>query len=54
MLTPYILAYIGLKGWVALRLDIGEVDWDEVVELVQDSYRRIAPKGLAALVKMGE
>ena len=48
----YLPAYIGPKGWVALRLDIGDIDWEEVTELVSDSYRRIAPKRLAALVKI--
>jgi len=48
----YIPAYIGPKGWVGLRLDAGEVDWKEVEELVQDSYRRIAPKRLAARVHL--
>ena len=43
----YIPAYIGPRGWVALRLDTGEVDWDEVADLVADSYRMIAPKRLA-------
>ena len=46
----YIPAYIGSKGWVALRLDRGEIDWDEVSELVIGSYRLVAPKGLAARV----
>jgi hypothetical protein len=47
----YIPSYIGPKGWVALRLDVGSVDWAEVTELVTDSYRRIAPKKLAGRVK---
>src|SRR3954453_14524569 len=38
----YIPAYVGPRGWVALRLDIGKVDWDEVKELVSESYRRTA------------
>ena len=42
-------AYIGSKGWIALRLDRGDIDWDEVTELVTGSYRLIAPKRLAAL-----
>jgi hypothetical protein len=46
----YMPAYIAHRGWVGLRLDVGEVDWEEVGELVADSYRRIAPKKLAALV----
>jgi hypothetical protein len=48
----FVPPYIGPKGWVALRLDVGDVDWDEVAELVAGSYRQIAPKRLAALVKM--
>jgi phosphoribosylglycinamide formyltransferase-1 len=47
----YLPAYIASKGWVALRLDRGKVDWEEVAELVGGSYRLIAPKRLAALVK---
>jgi len=43
----YLPAYIASKGWVALRLDVGKVDWDEVNELLVGSYTLIAPKGLA-------
>lgn len=43
----YMPAYVGPRGWVALRLDRGEVDWDEVRELVIGSYRLVAPKTLA-------
>lgn len=39
-------AYIASRGWVALRLDCGKVDWDEAAELVTGSYRLIAPKSL--------
>jgi hypothetical protein len=48
----YLPAYIGPRGWVALRLDRGEIDWDEVSELLRDSYRRNAPKTLAAKVQV--
>ena len=48
----YLPSYIGPRGWVALRLDVGEIDWDEVGELVAVSYRLVAPKRLAALVKL--
>jgi predicted DNA-binding protein (MmcQ/YjbR family) len=44
----YLPAYIGPRGWVALRLDVGKVDWDEVSELVQTSYRLTAPRRLVA------
>ena len=42
----YMPAYIGPRGWVALRLDRGKIDWDEVRELVTGSYRMVAPKRL--------
>ena len=34
----YLPAYIGPRGWVALRLDSGEIDWEEVAELLKGSY----------------
>ncbi len=37
----YLPAYIGSRGWVALRLDVGKVDWDEVREFVSESYRLV-------------
>jgi phosphoribosylglycinamide formyltransferase-1 len=47
----YLPAYIGSRGWVALRLDVGEIDWDEVAELAAGSYWLVAPKRLGALIK---
>ncbi len=34
--------YVGHRGWVGVRLD-GDVEWDEVGELLEDAYRLIAP-----------
>jgi hypothetical protein len=47
----YMPAYVGSKGWVGLRLDVGKIDWREVEELVKCSYQMIAGKTLAALVE---
>lgn len=47
----YLPAYIGPRGWVALRLDQGKVDWDEVSELMLGSYLLCAPKALARSVR---
>jgi predicted DNA-binding protein (MmcQ/YjbR family) len=41
-------SYTGGRGWLTLRLDRGQVDWDEIAELVTGSYRLVAPKRLAA------
>jgi predicted DNA-binding protein (MmcQ/YjbR family) len=46
----FVPAYVGNKGWVGARLDIDQ-DWDEIAELIEDSYRLIAPKRLAALIE---
>ena len=39
-------AYLGPHGWVGLDLD--DPDWDEVADLVEDSYRMTAPARLVA------
>jgi predicted DNA-binding protein (MmcQ/YjbR family) len=46
----YMPAYVGPRGWVGLRLDIGRVNWSEVEELAKGSYQLIAGKTLGALV----
>ena len=46
----YMPSYVGPRGWVALRLDVRDVDWDEVRELLTDAYLLTAPKRLAALL----
>ena len=47
----YLPAYVASRGWVALRLDVGKIDWDEVRELLLGSYTLLAPKRLADRVK---
>ena len=39
--------YVGPSGWVGIWLD-GKVDWEEVADLVRDSYFLVAPKRLVA------
>ena len=41
--------YVGPRGWVGVQLT-GEVDWEELADLIADSYRLIAPKRLAAAI----
>jgi predicted DNA-binding protein (MmcQ/YjbR family) len=47
----FVPAYLGPRGWIGVRLDVEGVDWDEVTELVVESYRLIAPKRLAAALR---
>ena len=43
----YLPAYIGPRGWVGLRLDVGKPDWEEVRELALGSYALTAPRSLS-------
>jgi predicted DNA-binding protein (MmcQ/YjbR family) len=45
----YLPQYIGRRGWFGIRLDQGEIDWDEVRTLAAVSYKLAAPKGLRAV-----
>jgi predicted DNA-binding protein (MmcQ/YjbR family) len=40
-------AYVGVRGWIGVEID-GATDWDEIEEIVETAYRKIAPKKLSA------
>ena len=42
--------YRGLKGWFSIHLN-ADTDWDEVEDLIDTSYRLIAPKRLSILLR---
>lgn len=44
----FVPPYVGGRGWLGVRLDVPDVDWAEVAELVEDAYRAVAPKRLVA------
>lgn len=39
--------YVGTKGWIGIEVDEA-TNWDEIAELVEDSYREVAPQTLVA------
>ncbi len=43
-------AYMGPSGWLGLDFTVAKVDWDEVRELVDASFRLIATKRLVKLL----
>lgn len=49
----FVPGYVGHKGWIGLYLDGGSMDWDELSDLIEESYRLIAPKRLAAQLGAG-
>lgn len=40
----YVPPYFGAGGWLALDFAAATVDWDEVAELMECSYRQVALK----------
>ena len=45
----FVPPYVGPSGWLGIRLDTG-LPWEVVTELVQEGYRKIAPKRLCELL----
>ena len=43
----YVPGYIGPYGWVGVRLD-EDTDWQEITELIEESFRTTAGKRLVA------
>ncbi len=41
--------YFG-EGWIGIRLDLGDTDWDAVADWLARSWRSVAPKKLTALI----
>ena len=45
----YRPAYFG-DGWIGIRLDLGDTDWDSIAGWLRRSWRSVAPKRLTALM----
>lgn len=45
-------AYVGHLGWVGYRLE--DADWDEVAAIVEESFRKVAPKTLVKAYDAGD
>ncbi|MFM5950848.1 MAG: phosphoribosylglycinamide formyltransferase [Novosphingobium sp.] len=49
----YRPAYFG-DGWIGVRLDLGDTDWDVVAEWLARSWRSVAPKKLTGLMDVAD
>jgi formyltetrahydrofolate-dependent phosphoribosylglycinamide formyltransferase len=49
----YRPAYFG-DGWVGIRLDLGDTDWDAIGDWLRKSWLAVAPKKLAGLMGIAE
>jgi hypothetical protein len=48
--TFFVPDYLGTRGWLGVRLDLADVDWDAVKDSLRRAYQELAPKKLAVLV----
>ena len=44
----FVPPYLGPRGWVGVRVDLGRVNWGEIAYLLGMAYRLSAPRALAA------
>jgi hypothetical protein len=49
----YRPAYFG-DGWIAIRLDTGDTDWEAIGGWLQRSWRSVAPKRLTELLDVAD
>lgn len=46
--------FYGKSGWIAIRLDTGQTDWDHIADWLQKSWRMVAPKRLTKMMDIAE
>ncbi|MBA2240155.1 MAG: MmcQ/YjbR family DNA-binding protein [Solirubrobacterales bacterium] len=49
----FIPSYLGPRGWVGLRVDLADTDWEQLESVVVHSYLLVAPKRLGAELLRG-
>jgi hypothetical protein len=42
----FVPPYVGVKGWVGVRLDLATTDWIDLSILLEEGWTEIAPKGI--------
>lgn len=42
----FLPAYMAHAGWIGIRTDLGDTDWDHIADRVAMSWRAIAPRKL--------
>jgi predicted DNA-binding protein (MmcQ/YjbR family) len=47
----FVPAYLGQKGWIAIRLDSDDVDWELIEQFARTAYQSVAPRKLAARIE---
>lgn len=45
--------YFG-DGWIGIRLDLGDTDWDQICERLHEGWRQVAPRKLLGLMDIAD
>ena len=40
----WVPAFVGRHGWIGIRLDLEEPDWEELADFIHDAWLQAAPK----------
>ena len=46
----FVPPYLGPAGWIGLRVDTADVDWEHVAHRIQSSWEMVAPSKLRAVM----
>jgi hypothetical protein len=49
----WVPAFVGRHGWIGIRLDLEEPDWDEIADFLRDAWLLTAPKRLVKSFEAG-
>ncbi len=50
----YLPKFLGKSGWIAIRLDTGDTDWDHIAGWLRKSWQRVAPKRLTKMIEIAD
>jgi len=45
--------YVGARGWVGVWVDLPDVDWERIEQIIDDAWRQVAPRRLASTLDPG-
>jgi phosphoribosylglycinamide formyltransferase-1 len=50
----YSPKFYGKSGWIAIRLDTGQTDWDHIADWLRKSWQMVAPRRLTRLSEIAD
>jgi hypothetical protein len=44
----FIPKYVGARSWLGIWLDLPQVDWTQIEDVITEAYRLVAPRALVS------